>query len=152
MFQYALSLLHRAQRKATESKLFRKVPFPSPLPSALHQLKGIGNSSTMALIISTGNVSWVPTTVGFTPLRAVCFQSALVAAAAAVHTSLLKKRNTGQHWLYHLLYTCVCMYAYLYIYASKQDNNQEVILRLDNVMSPFSHKRQSFSHWVELGL
>lgn len=76
----------------------------------MYQLRGIENSSTLALILSTGNISQVPTTVGFIPLRAVRFQSVLV-AAAAVHTSLLKKRNTGQHRLYHLLYACVYIRA-----------------------------------------
>lgn len=77
--------------------------------------------------------------MGFIPLRAVHFQSVLVAAAAA-HTSLLKKRNINQHQLYNLFYIItiiiiiyyihVYIYIYthkhicLYIYSHNYDNNQ----------------------------
>lgn len=124
------SLYHtRAQRKAAKDKVLGTVPFLSPLPSAMCQLKSIENSSTLTLKISTGyNVLSSYRTVGFIPLRAVRFQSVLVAAAAAVHTSLLKKRNTNQHRLYNLFYiiitiiiillhTCIYMYTYMCVYV-----------------------------------
>lgn len=85
--------------------------------------------------------------MGFIPLRAVRFQSVLVAAAAAVHTSLLKKRNTNQQRLYNLFYIIVTIivlfitYIYIYvhisvyIYSCNYDNNQETDVTSENLIS-----------------
>lgn len=43
---------------------------------------------------------------------------------------------------------CVHVYISIYVHMYKCDNNQEI----ENVISPFSHRRGSFTHHVELVL
>lgn len=44
------------------------------------------------------------------------------------------------------------MYIYLYIHTYRYDSNQEIDLRLENVISPLGHTRGSFSYRMELVL